>query len=201
MKWDISKFVVIVHGNLRQDPKVIETAWEGFSIIWSIWKDQNIETVNTVVQSEYPENYGVQNLALQKVSLYEGLLKAKEMGYERAIKWRTDQYPTNANRFVELFDPSSVNLLFWHNFRNGYYVDYFMEGSIDDLISIWDFDTFDYPYSEYKTTDQIIKKGVKVNCIGKHLTLDNDVVWVNRHPDKKLSSYNSDQLFQTVNIN
>lgn len=103
MKWDIDKFVVVVHGNIRIDPSIIENAWKGFNIIWSTWKDQDISTENKVIYNEYPSERGVQNLGYQRVSLWNGLLAAKELGYERAIKWRTDQYPTDAKKVCITF--------------------------------------------------------------------------------------------------
>lgn len=83
----------------------------------------------------------------------------------------------------------------------GYYVDYLMEGKIEDLMSIWNFETYNYVYSEYATTGQIIHNKVKINCIGSNLTEDNDIVWMNRSPDIRISSYNKDQSYQTMNIN
>lgn len=201
MKWDIEKFVVIIHGDIRADISLIENCWKGYNIIWSTWNNESISTDKKVIYNEIPKDSGVQNLMYQKVCIYNGLLEAKELGYERAIKWRTDQYLTNTKDFISILDPYSTNVLFWHNYQGGYYVDYFMEGNITDLLLIWNLDSYDYPYSEYATTKQILKNKIKINCIGKYITEKNDIIWVNRNPDKKLSSYNLDPTFQTVNIN
>lgn len=202
MKWEYDDLVVILQGNVRVDTKLVESAWSGFHVIWSTWVDQKINTTNKVIYSEYPTLFGVGNIGLQKVSTYEGLLYAKEAGFKRAIKWRSDQYPTNAKKLSDIMDPNSLNLLYWHNHERGYYVDYFMEGDIDILLDIWNFNEFtNYPYSEYKTTQQIIQSKTNVHCIGDELNDDNDILWTGPNTEKRLSTYKFDGLFQSLNIN
>lgn len=187
--------VIVVQGPLRIQPAIMEEAWKGFPIIWSTWVGTEIESNNTIIHNEEPE-YTNQNLGHQQTSTLSGVLRAKELGYKRCLKWRSDQYPNNPEKLVELFDGETVNMLYWHNHNSGYYVDYFMEGDVDDMIKIWDFkDYHQAPYPEFLITKRIQDAGVRVNCIGDYLTEDNDIFWEKEGFFKQLSQYKDDGKF------
>lgn len=190
---------IVVQGNIRAPIELVDLAWKDYNVIWSTWVDQKINTSNSVVYSEYPSIAGVGNIGLQKTTTYQGLLFAKSVGFKRAVKWRSDQYPTNASMFLDLMDNNALNVLYWHNHAQGYYVDYFMEGDIDLLIDLWNFDNYtNCPYPEYIITDRILQLQSNVNCIGEYLNDYNDVIWLNIN--KTVATYKSDGLFETRNI-
>jgi len=197
---ELNSFVILLQGNIRIDPSIIEKSWEGYNIIWSTWKGETLDSKNEILFNDYPQDYGTGNLGLQRVSTYNALLHAKALGFKRAIKWRSDQYPTNPEALLQLMKADAINVLYWHQ-SGKYYVDYFMEGDIDSLLKVWDFNEYsNYPYAEYKVTDQIIKSKANVNCIGDFLNEKNDIVWENSRIYIKLSTLEKDPAFEALNI-
>jgi hypothetical protein len=152
--------------------------------------------------NDIPDNPGVGNLGLQSLSIYNGCVLAKQMGYKRVLKWRSDMFPTKAAKFVSLFDTKATNMLYWHNHQHGYYVDYFMEADVDDMLSVWDISELDnIPYAEYGLLGQIDKFNLNINCIGQHLDIENDIVWSNSTRQMVfLSTYRYDSLFLSKRI-
>jgi hypothetical protein len=190
------KGAIVIQGPSQFVPE-IKKAWDGYDLIWSTWKgDENYYDENDVVIfNDMPDNKGTKNIALQQKTTLAGVLKAKEMGYERVLKWRSDMIPTNANSLFELFDNDSNNFLFYHNVREGYYIDYFMEGNVDDIYNMWQFDELNPLYAEKALTDNIIKMNLvgNIRFFGKKITNKNDIYWLKN--DLNLSTYNNNEDF------
>lgn len=174
----------------------LKEAWKGIDIIWSTWVgEENKYTKNDIcIFSEIPKDKGTCNLALQKKSTLQGILKAKELGYDRVIKCRSDIIPINLSKFLLLFK-DNLNFTFWHTHRYGYFVDYIMEGETDDVLQCWSFLKTVGEYSEELLTNHILKNFPleKFNFFGKNLNKDNDLFWIKRNI--KLSTYNTDSTY------
>jgi hypothetical protein len=199
--------VVVIQGPIRIDPKFMEKSinWD---IIWSTWEGENVSTNFPVVYNKKPAIFGKQNVILQSTSTYNGVLKAKELGYKYVLKWRSDQYPTNFETFISFFNKNSTNVLFYNmSYYVGipYYVDYFSFSSVDDTLRIWDPDLYykdNFSFPEEKFTENILKFSKKINCVGQFLTEQNDIIWNRRGEVLKLSSYlkNSDFFVKNKEI-
>jgi len=177
------KGCVVVQGGIENASYIsdIKKCWKGYQIIFSTWKNTPMEWFDSddiVLYNQKPRNSGVQNFYYQKVSTICGLEKAKELGWERALKWRVD--------FISKGDLHSLfgdglNLYMWVNDSSGYITDFFMEGNIDDLITIFDTEQqphrFNHP--EFAFTLKMYKSGLdkKVKFVGKLLDGDIDVYW------------------------
>ena len=195
-------FVVVIQGPIRVDYKLIEKKWEGFDLIWSTWENENITSTHPIVFNNPPNKTRIKNLDYQQKSTLAGLLKAKELGYSKCLKWRSDQYPTDSNELVSLFNKDKINVMYWHNFQKGYYVDYFMYGEIDNMISIWDFEiNSNISYPEEIITNQLYKNKIDVTCIGNRLTDANSIIWEKEGFKLDLSTYKYDKLFMDKNLN
>jgi hypothetical protein len=189
--------VIIIQGPVRLEPSFMEKQWEGFNLIWSTWDYEKIKTNFPVIYNTPPYNSGVMNICYQQKSTLSGIIKAKELGYTKCLKWRSDQYPNNSNELIKLFDKDKTNSLYWHNHEHGYYVDYFMYGSVNDMMLIWDFNCNDssISYPEQVITSQIMKHNLQINCMGDKLTTENNIIWEKNNNSIKLSSYQNDNLF------
>jgi hypothetical protein len=153
--------------------------WDGFDIIWSTWVNEETKYDNddVVLFNVLPIERGVQNIAFQRDSTLNGIKKAKELGYKRVLKWRSDLLPSNAKELVKTFKKDCLNFLTWHN-EGKYFVDYFVEGNIEDVYKIWDIQTVHGPFSEKITTDNIFSLGFnKFNFIGGDLSQNNEIFW------------------------
>lgn len=160
----------------------------GIPIIFSAWINEQHLYLDSdiVVFNEYPADRGIGNVNYQKVTTLAGLLKSKELGYTRALKFRSDMVPTNPKEFIKLFDNEKMNFFSWHYVPNamgnvkGYMVDYFMSGLVDNLIKMWDFQPFSCVIPETMLTNSIIKHfdNQETNFVVGQLNEENDVHWV-----------------------
>jgi hypothetical protein len=187
-------FCVIIQGpsvNVQEQKK----SWQNYDIIWSTWDgEQNkYDSEDIVLFNEIPKFSGIQNIVLQQKSTIEGIKKAKYLNYKRVLKWRSDLLPTNPNKLVATFKKDSVNFLAWHN-TGRYFIDYFMEGDIDDIYKIWDFDKIVDKFPEKIITENFFEKKIsKFNFILEDLNSDNEIFWVKRNIF--LSSLNKDIVY------
>lgn len=158
----------------------IKECWKGYDVIYSTWKGDEwmYSPDDMVIFSDIPKNPGVKNLLLQKESTIAGLKLAKELGYERALKWRSDMWTNNSDELIKLFHVDSYNTLCWVNHDGGYTTDYFMEDTIDNLLQVWDVNS-DECFPERVLTKRIESLGWmnRINYIISDLTPEVDVYW------------------------
>jgi hypothetical protein len=195
-----SDLVIIIQG---PSTNVIEQkrSWAGFNIIWSTWigEETKYEKNDIVLFNKLPSERGIQNIALQRDSTLNGINKAKELGYKRVLKWRSDLLPSNAQELVKTFKTDCLNFLTWHNVGK-YFVDYFIEGEIEDVYKIWDISTIYGPYSEKITTDNIFSLGFnRFNFVGDELSENNEIFWTKYKI--KLSTYKNENCYSMKVIN
>lgn len=175
------KGCVVVQGQTYPNwLKEVRESWEGYQIIFSTWENTDRKLYSEsdiVIYNPIPSLCGVKNLNLQKISTINGFLKAKELGWHRALKVRSDFSTKVADGFFELFDRNKLNL---HAYWNGYVTDFFMEGEIDDIITLFDV-PIEGPYPEWNITNQLYTSGLNTKsvCILNKLKRDEaDIVWM-----------------------
>ena len=178
------KGCVVVQGktNLEALPK-IQKCFEGYQIIYSCWVDDDNSVylpTDIVVLNQKPENFGTSNFYLQRNSTIAGMRKALELGWDRALKWRSDMWCTDSDELMKLFDNESLNLYFWIRSVHGYITDFFMEGEIQDIIILFDTNIpIRYKYPEFAITLQFYRNSFdkKVKFMGKKLGDTCDIFW------------------------
>ena len=175
------KGCVVVQGQTYPDwLKEVREGWEGYQIIFSTWENADRSLYNEsdiVIYNPIPTDCGTRNLNLQKVSTINGFLKAKELGWSRALKARSDFSTKVADGFFALFDMDKLNL---HAYWDGYVTDFFMEGEIDDIITLFDVPPAG-PFPEWNITKQLYesKLNTKAVCILNKLKPNEaDIVWL-----------------------
>jgi nucleoside-diphosphate-sugar epimerase len=180
----MDKFCVVVQGPSTQVDEIRTAFGEaGIHVIFSTWEGQRDKYSDSdiVVFNEYPTDAGIGNINYQKITTLNGLMKAKQLGFDYALKFRSDQIPTNPKEFVKSFFNDRLNFFAWHFTPDlaikGYMVDYFMSGPIDQLIDIWTFESIRYSIPEAMITNGILKNFEKFNFLVNVLDEDNDVYW------------------------
>jgi hypothetical protein len=182
----MNKDLVIIIQGLSNNVEELKNAWNGYNLIWSTWKgSESIYSENDVtIFNDIPLEKGVGNVKLQQLTTNKGIEKAKELGYKRVFKWRSDMIPTNPNKLLNLLT-NDVNILFFHNQlpdRIGSYIDYVMESDIDTMANIWDFNESYATHAEAIITSNIKTKNItNINLFGGCLDDDNDIVWLKRN--------------------
>lgn len=189
--------VVVVQGPTNCElVKKIKDGWADTPIIFSTWEDNQKDCYSEsdiVIYNEVPKSIGTQNINLQKVSSLNGFIKAKELGYKRVIKWRSDFIPKNPYDLLKLFKKDFINFYSFINHRNGYVADFFMEGDVDDMINLFSFENIHPSYAEEAITNRMFELGLdkKANFICKELSNDGaDVFW------NKMGYWFSDNVVQ-----
>ena len=201
----VVRVCVVIQGPVVIDPARLEEAWGGVPVVWSTWVGEKVGTGSRVVYSEKPKISGPKNVCLQAVSSYNGLREAKRLGFTHAIKWRSDQMPTNAGELLKNFSKNNISFLFWHDNQRckcSYFVDYCMFGSVDYLLGLWnpefygDVKRFSVP--ELYVTSRVEELGGPVGLVGGELTKNNDIIWERKGKTIRLSSYLQDASFKKV---
>ena len=182
------KGCVVIQGEIRYPellPKLRE-CWNGYQLIFSTWNYTPTGYFNSddvVIYNSLPEMIGKKNFNLQKVSTIEGMRKAKELGWERAIKWRPDFLPKSGKDLAGLFS-DGFNVYAWvetgyhRDPQSGYITDFFMEGECDDIINLFDVND-DGWFPEYNITERLFELGLndRTNVVCNHISGQCDVWW------------------------
>ena len=171
--------VVVQVPTYSQWIKEVKESWVGYQVIYSTWDNADrrlYDESDIVIYNPIPSDAGVKNLNLQKVSTINGFLKAKELGWNRALKARSDFSTTTADGFFELFDKTKLN---FHAYWDGYVTDFYMEGEIDDIINLFEVDVSGQ-YPEWHITKKLYQSELnkKSVCIVNKLIRDKaDIYW------------------------
>jgi len=157
----------------------VRESWDGYQIIFSTWDnaDKNLYSESDIViYNPIPSETGVKNLNLQKVSTINGFLKAKELGWNRALKVRSDFSTTSADGLFGLFDKDKLN---FHAWWGSYITDFYMEGEIDDIINLFEVDVHGQ-FPEWHLTKKLYESGLNtksVCIVNKLISEKADIYW------------------------
>jgi hypothetical protein len=159
-----------------------KNCWSGNPLIFSTWSDSDKSAYDLendiVLFNDYPPSAGVRNWEYQRISTLNGIKKAKELGYKRVLKWRSDFKTNNSEKFLELFDLDKINFYAFMDHMGGYVTDFFMEGDINDMLELFDFEG-EGQFPEKILTDRLYQLNLhhKINFICKSLNNDANVYW------------------------
>jgi hypothetical protein len=158
----------------------VKESWVGYQIIFSTWEgtDRKLyDESDIVIYNPIPSECGIKNLNLQKISTINGFLKAKELGWTRALKVRSDFSTTSADGLFSIFDGKKLNL---HGWWDSYITDFYMEGEIEDVITLFEVPTSGN-YPEWHLTKKLYDSGLnkKAVCVVKKMVKDvADIYWI-----------------------
>ena len=173
---------IVVQGNCNpQWLPMVREGWKRYPTVFSTWEgtDTNLfDEWDIVLYNVIPADKGVANLNLQKVSSLKGFLKAKEMGFKRVLKWRTDFYCPNPSELLKLFKDDKINFYAWH--RDNYVTDFFMEGDIDEMIEIFSMADTNVAFPEQAFTNSLMASGLasKAHFVCKDINESNNIKWL-----------------------
>ena len=176
----------------------IRECWKGYDVIYSTWEGyEGLYTDDEIaIYSPLPNTKGIYNMNYQKVSTLAGLELAKALGYERALKWRSDMWTNNPSGLFDKFT-DGYNTLFWVEHAGGYLSDYFMEDTIDNLLTLWDV-VPEGAHPERVLTDRIIELGWidRVNLLVGELDEDVDIFWNTRYGPYWQHNLNKETIYK-----
>jgi len=132
------------------------------------------------------------------------------MGFENAIKIRSDAYFTDLSYFLtNEIDYNKLNFLFFLDYHriNGpdknsnyykYFLDYIQVSNVNNLLKMWNFKYEKSSYSEQLTTKHIFNTFKKeyICFIGDYLTNECDIYWISR----KIYLSNLDRKYYKIKI-
>lgn len=197
-KNDYKGCVVIQGQTLPDNLAKLKEKWAGYQLVFSTWmgSEEHYQPDDVVIFSQMPEVNGVSNFNLQKITSWNGLTLAKKMGWDRALKWRSDMWPSDSDSLWNTFDMESLNFFAWHESSGGYVTDYFMEGDIVDVLGLFDVEDVSSHFPEGHVTNRMYELGLdkKARCVGNKFHSNTDVFWAKN--DLWLSSYREINGFQ-----
>ena len=184
----------VEHNSLSQ----IRECWKGYDVIYSTWEgSEGAYTKDEIaIYSPLPSTTGTYNMNYQKVSTLAGLNLAKSMGYDRALKMRSDMWVKNPKGLFERFT-DGYNTLFWVDHAGGYLSDYWMEDTIDNLLTLWDV-VPEGTHPERVLTDRIMDLGWidRVNLLVGELDEDVDIFWNTRYGPYWQHNLNKETIYK-----
>ena len=195
----MSDICVVVQGRTEID--FVKVLKEKFNIplIFSTWEDADRSVYSdddVVLYNQYPSDRGPLNFHLQRISSLNGILKAKELGFKRVIKWRCDLEPNNSDELLKLFKLDCINFHSFVNHADGYLTDYYMGGNIDDMIELFSID-MNPPYPEFAFTHKIyeLKFDKNINFIINKLTENNNILFKQRDSSYWITRHQNDTMY------
>ena len=167
---------IVVQGPTNPERSPRDLGWEN-NVIYSTWKgsEEFYKKTETVVFSDTPSFPGISNWMYQKKSTLAGLYLAREMGFDRALKWRSDFKVKNPELFLSLFE-DKINFYAWHDHCGGYLIDYFIEGGVSDLINLFE-NSKDDKFPEKNLTDSFFELRLEAAFILPKLK-EADAFWI-----------------------
>jgi len=142
----------------------VREAWKHYTnqLVYCTWNgNENLYTqTDNVLFIDMPLNRGIGNLNLQKITTNCGIKYAKDNGYKRVLKIRSDMIPTNPEVFLKHFSEETFEVFALAPDQGGYYTDYFMCGKIDVMESIWNVDI----EKQWLHAEQALMNNIKNVC-------------------------------------
>lgn len=183
MKNNNSECCVVIQGpTVAEYVKKNKECWSGFTIIFSTWENSDVSAYDLesdiVLFNKFPDTPGFGNWNYQRISSLNGVIKAKELGFKRVLKWRSDFMTNNASKLFSLFDKNKLNFYAFIPHDNGYITDYFFEGDTNEIYEILNFESTG-SFAEKLLTKRIFDLGLinKTNFICKKLNKESDIYW------------------------
>jgi hypothetical protein len=182
------KGCVVVQGpiNIEALPKIKE-CFRGYQLIHSCWEGNDtslFDETDIVLINKIPNDSGPGNYLFQRENTLRGLDKAEELGWTRALKWRSDMWCTNVDGLWDMFESDKLNLYYWVEHISGYITDFFMEGDISDIKTLFSSEVPNYRYkhTEFILTLMLFTTGLyrKTVFMGSKLNPNCDVYWAKR---------------------
>jgi hypothetical protein len=193
------KRCIVVQGPVEQNSiEQIRQCWKGYDVIYSTWIafEGTFTNDEIAIYSQLPSTTGTYNMNYQKTSTLAGLELAKKMGYDRALKMRSDMWVKNPKAFFDKFT-DGYNTLFWHEHAGGYLSDYWMEDSVDNLLTLWDV-VPEGTHPERVLTDRIMELGWKdrINLLVGELNEDVDIFWNTKYGPYWQHNLNKETIYK-----
>ena len=182
------KGCVVVQGpiNIEALPKIKE-CFRGYQLIHSCWEGNDtslFDETDIVLINKIPNDSGPGNYLFQRENTLKGLDKAEELGWARALKWRSDMWCTNVDGLWDMFESDKLNLYYWVEHISGYITDFFMEGDISDIKTLFSSEVPNYRYkhTEFILTLMLFTTDLyrKTVFMGSKLNPNCDVYWAKR---------------------
>lgn len=189
---ELNKIAIIIQGTSFYVNEV-KKAWKNFKddIIFSTWKgcENEYNSDDIVIFNDDPKIVGNCNFNRQKISSYNGLLKAKELGYTHALKIRSDYLPTNDVEFIKILDLNKMNFLLWDYASflwlrfptfTGYLTDHVVFGPINEMLELWDI-KYNFCSAQTMITWSYIEKlrdKIDIHYLLPHLNENNNLFYI-----------------------
>lgn len=190
-----TEWCFVIQGPATHVDKTVSSVYP-FSYLYSTWKEdkEKVSNIKDVIFNEKPASSGIGNLFYQQTTTLNGLIKAKNLGFKKCVKLRSDFILNNPIELIKIFN-RKLNLFFWHDYNGGYFADYIMAGKVDILIELWKRTEGSYSFAEQMINENfsnMLLPQEDIKFFLYEINESNDIFWSKYN--KYLSSYKIDKL-------
>ena len=138
------KVAIVIQGPNTHPSKIIDCYKSKNNIIFSTLINEDISSIDnqgfTIIQNKIPRVSGKANFNYQVINTLNGLKKAKSLGYNYALKIRSDITIKEIDKLLDILIKSKDVIYFsaYHNWDGGYLCEHMNFGHVDNLINLWD---------------------------------------------------------------
>lgn len=135
---------IVIQGPNTHPNKIIDCYKTKNNIVFSTLLNEDISIFKnqsfTIIQNEIPRTPGRANFNYQVTNTLNGIKKAKSLGYDYALKIRSDITIKEIDKLLNILIKSKDLIYFsaYHNWDGGYLCEHMNFGHVDNLIKLWD---------------------------------------------------------------
>jgi hypothetical protein len=156
-----------------------------------------IENGFNVIVNEKAMIAGKTNFNNQVKNTFEGIKKAKELGFNYVLKIRADVFIDDLVKFINQLDGEKIYFSAYHNHDGGYLCEHMLFGSTDFMLKLWDIPLSNSnlpPETQLTSHYEKINDGRKIDFLFPILYNDNIKAYWSKYK-MFLNEYQNDKLF------
>lgn len=156
-----------------------------------------IENGFTVIVNDLAKIPGKTNFNNQVKNTFEGVKKAKELGFNYVLKIRADIFVDDLVKLINSLDGEKIYFSAYHNHDGGYLCEHMLFGDTDFMLKLWDIPLSDSnlpPETQLTAKYEEINDGRKVDFLFPILYNKNIKAYWSKYR-MFLNEYKNDKLF------
>lgn len=195
---------MVVQGPITYINKIVQTYNDFKENVIISTNEKSEELIKTLIDNGFiviindlTKISGKSNFNNQVKNTFEGIKKAKELGFKYVLKIRSDVFIDDIPKFLNLLDGGNIYFTAYHNYDGGYLCDHMLFGSTDFMLKLWDIPLSDSdlpPETQLTAKYEEINDGRKIDFLFPILYNENIKAYWSKYKIF-LNEYKNDTLF------
>jgi hypothetical protein len=134
--------VILIQGP-NTHPSEIKKCYRGMNVIFSTLENSETESLSdsgfVIIKNKVPKDAGRANFNYQVTNTYNGILKAKELGYDYVFKIRSDITIKKISKLLSILGHPKNKIYFpaYHLWDGGYLCEHMLFGETHLMEKLW----------------------------------------------------------------